>query len=779
MLVSKALRFALLCLFALLLSAASAAGQRAMAVKLEKVEVGFRSQSADQSGLFKSGLWSPVHVTVQADGPSRGKLVLESVDADGGPNVYSVPFRITEKGRATIIGYTMPAANHPDLGLSLVFDEEPERRLPLPTETASAIGLQQHLYLSLGNSLPDLHAALEDQQPTAGGSGPRFSASEREAERLPDLWFGYDGVDLAVLTSGDDHFLKELECSPARVRALAEWVQYGGRLLVSVSRRNQERVHKLLSGPAWRPDLPPIVPASDHATLTSLPSVQNWARIPTKPFPVSSRRPLVIPKLNPGKSAEVLFREEETGDPILLRLPYGRGSISFLALSVDQGAFTKWEGRVEFWKALLNALAPRVQSGIRTNPNAPILDETGGSDAASELQRELDRFDLPAISFGWVAFFILLYILLAGPLDYLILKKVFKHLEWTWITFPALIVLVSVAAYFTADALKGSDLKINKVDLVDIDQRSDPDSAGRTPSAQVYGTTWFTILSPRIQGYTLGLKPALASWPGGVKSSDVMVTWLGRPEAGLGYGRRRAQALFSRSYRYAHDASGLRDVAIPIWTTKSFSASWSAVLGGMPLAADLHYHPGDPEQRLEGTLLNQLPVTLEEVYLFYGNKAYPLATLKPGGDHGLPLVVTLDQGRAESPERWAQSGEPRGGAEEFAGSGGRPYDPVSVLKRILFHEYSGGNNHAYRRLDESWRLRELQARDEQVRDAILVGRVRRAYGAAQKLTQSGDPRLPTHLWLGNLPGEGQTRPALPGTLTQDTYIRVFLPVRPQ
>jgi hypothetical protein len=775
------MRQALLALTALLLAVAPAAAQRrTRAFDVEKVEVGFRSQSPDQpGGLFKSGLWTPIIVTlwandkgklslpVGADGSSRGQLVIKSVDADGGPNFYFVPFTLAQKGHTTVIGYTMPGAARPDLELSLAPADEPGRHVPLPLETPSAIGLEQHLYLSLGSRLPDLQAALADPSANpseAGEGGLRFAAYETEAARLPDLWFGYDGVDFIILTTDNDSFLKELEGSPARLKALAQWVQRGGRLLVSVSATNQDRISKLLSGPAWQPALPVIVPPNRQARLTSLPSVQNWARLPNKPFPVSSRRPLVVPKLKPGKSAEVLFSEEETGDAILLRLPYGRGNLSFLALSLDKGPFTGWEGRLEFWRALLNVLAPRVQTGARLSPNAIT---TQGGDAASDLERELDNFDVPAVSFGWVALFILLYVLLVGPLDYLVLKKVFKHLEWTWITLPALIVVVSVAAYFTAHALKDNGLEVNKLDLVDVDQRSDLDDLGRTRSAQVYGTTWFTLLSPQSQSYSIGLEPALASWPGGMRASDVMLTWFGRPEVGLGYGRLRSQALFRHSYGYVRDGSSLRDVAIPIWTSKAFSASWRATLGGLPFTAELHYKPGDVEQRLEGTLTSHLPLALKDVYLLYGNRFYPLADLKAGGRGGRPVAVVLDPSRADSPERWPQ----RAGLDfSLVGrSPGRPYDPVPILKRILFHEYGGGNNHAYRRLDESWRLRELQARDEHVRDAILIGRVQRAHGPIEELTKSDDPQLPSRLALGEQAG----------TLTQDTYVRVFLPVRPQ
>src|SRR5207253_10708386 len=99
---------------------------------------------------------------------------------------------------------------------------------------------------------------------------------------------------------------------------------------------------------------------------------------------------------------------------------------------------------------------------------------------------------IPVSSCGWVALFILVYILVLGPLYYFFLQKVVNRLELTWITFPTVVITISVAAYFTAYWLKGNDQKINKVDLVDIDLHTQ----------QVVGQSWFTIFSPRIQHYT-------------------------------------------------------------------------------------------------------------------------------------------------------------------------------------------------------------------------------------------------------------------------------------
>src|SRR5205814_8375374 len=120
--------------------------------------------------------------------------------------------------------------------------------------------------------------------------------------------------------------------------------------------------------------------------------------------------------------------------------------------------------------------------GSSDEKNAPTGDDAEDNLAVA-LRRHVDTFDgVPVISFGWVAVFIVLYILLIGPVEYFFLKKVLGRLELTWVTFPLIVVTVSAAAYFTAYAVKGRDLKVNKVDVVDVDPAS----------GRVYGRCWFT-----------------------------------------------------------------------------------------------------------------------------------------------------------------------------------------------------------------------------------------------------------------------------------------------
>ena len=93
------------------------------------------------------------------------------------------------------------------------------------------------------------------------------------------------------------------------------------------------------------------------------------------------------------------------------------------------------------------------------------------SDLGGQLRAALEQFPgVRLIPFGWVAFFIFLYILLIGPGDYFFLKKVLKRMELTWITFPTIVVTVSLLAYYAAYLFKGNDLLVNQVDVVDVDQ---------------------------------------------------------------------------------------------------------------------------------------------------------------------------------------------------------------------------------------------------------------------------------------------------------------------
>jgi hypothetical protein len=800
------MRFAFfLLLFVLALTpnrlSAQQADKKAPIAEIKMTRIGFMSSDPiDPQGRYKVGMWTPVYLKIKAGpkgihakGPNEPEpyIQVENEDNENVGTIYRTPFKMEPNEERWITTYAKPGQAS-DIKIRVVIgDFSP----PLPlAQSHGALDLNTHLYVSLGKRIPDLQPALvamvpqnRQNQNIQGGiqdTRPRYAGFEAEVSELPEYWFGYQGVDLLILSTGDKEFLLELakdnDVSRARLKAIAQYVRRGGRLVIPVSHRTTDVLAQLLQSTVWQPPISVVPPKEGAFEVKRLAAIENFAGVQNvAPFPAGKIAQLAPVKMLPG-AWEVLKSDDparDTGKPLIARMPYGLGSITFLAFPLDEAPFTTWNGKVPFLKNLLPLLAPRVN---QNDPN----DQRGVNDLSTDLQRTLDNFDVRVIPFGYVALFIVLYIVVVGPLDFLVLKYIFKRLEWTWFTFPTVVLAVSVAAYFTAYAIKGNDLKINKVDIIDIDQRTNLDSKGNTKKAFACGQTLFTILSPRIQNYTIGVEANSLFWGQAAEKpiSADMVTWLGRADRDQPGGMGRAgggQSFFRKPYRYDADASGLLDVPIPVWTTKSFHASWEALNIPPPIHAELNYPTRDQDPHLTGVLKNGLAVDLDDAWIFYFDKAYPI---EGGLPRGAEIKISLESTKGKGVAEWSTGS--RDGDRPQTAQG--LYNPSNLVRTILFSERlnpaNNVPNHSLRTLDLSWRSRQkdvLQQRDNVIREAILVARVKFALGPTELLTASVNNPLPTNLWMGELPGDKKTRPPLAGTLAQDTFVRVLLPVRPK
>ena len=366
----------------------------------------------------------------------------------------------------------------------------------------------------------------------------------------------------------------------------------------------------------------------------------HWGGVQEHPFQhldPDTQRPKLIPlaRLDDGKTAPGLWdvwidSGDDTGNrPLITRVRYGLGQIVYLPFSFEDPAFFAWAGREKFLQTMVHKLAPKAPEkaadfrGFGDN-------RQNDTDLATELVGKLDNFDVTVIPFGYVALFIVLYILVVGPLDYFLLKYVFKRLEWTWITFPSSWSESASLAYFTAYALKGNDLKINKIDIVDFDLRTSRtvrDSLGTltgTLSSRSSARTSRTTRSASSQPGVLGREEPTRS-----AGADVL-GWMGRPEQAAS-ARDGALGLDQASSAdptfYAEDAAGLEGVPIPVWTTKTFTASWehdpaeSAVLSRTSYLSPTRILAGK-DVKISGTLKNHLRLDLEDVWMIYDNRCF-------------------------------------------------------------------------------------------------------------------------------------------------------------
>lgn len=770
---------------------------------IKRFQTGFPSQDQPNLSYAKSGLWSPVHVVFEpvaeggirldtdAAGFTDHVLRVSFQDSDGVYANYFVPLQIKAGLPATIVSYAdFGNVSLPELQLAILKKENLDGN-PIysstNTQLAETNGTREevlpfgdHLYVTMGNKIPALFNMLDklEDKKDDNDTGQRKLSSITTVADLPDLGFGYEACDLIILTSGQQQFIEQLSRSRERIHALSNWVKRGGRLVVSLSWQQQDMLAKIFRSPSWNPAVPEFMNGTETIVLESGTPISNFANARGKPLRPRQANAFRVVKLIDNPSFESILRSDRD-ESLIQRIPYGLGSITVLAFAVDDGPVIEWTGQQELWTSLIGRLAPILPSKDLDNQQFAKANLTGeaNKDLSSRLYRNLDNFEVPRISFGWVAAFILIYILIVGPVDYFLLKKVFKRLEWTWVTFPAIVLIVSALAYVSAYAMRGDQLKINKVDLLDIDMRTSIDVEGKTKKVFGYGSSWFSILSPRIQNYTFGIQPAVGQkvdLANPESPPNSMVTWITRAESQAGGGLYN-----TRSYNYAEDARGVENVPVPVWSTKSFRSTWDLEFAQSPLEVDLYYRENDPDQKISGTIRNKLPINLEDVQIVYGEDYVDLGQDLPGMNAGSPAIpVDFGWHNFGDMKRWAKIGGAGNASNKV-----EAFSPLTILRDVYFHEKirlpNQAENYALRNLDQTWRLRNLRTQRGEIRTAIILATIPRVEGSLQKLTSNNDPHLLTQLWIGILPGEGEARPVLPGNLTQYSAIRVLVPVRPK
>lgn len=787
---------ATLALAVLLTLPALADAQRAPRVKIDAVRFGLPCDNWENTPQFRAAYWVPVYIDLTA-GPEGFKkdqawVVVEVPDSDEIGNTYSVPVPPAEPGESfTVLAYTRPGSAY--INLSVSVRSEGQNLCPPFRKEIQGMDPNERLYLTVGSRLRNLRALLK-----ARAEDPDRDAIAEIADvrYLPEHWFGYSTVDLLILTTGAnrDFFMELRDDKSAAMerkrRALVEWVQRGGRLIISAN-RNQDVI-----GP-WV-ELQELLPVAFKGTQQFPEVTPSWGReggtlkplrnSPPRNNPAGPPAPLEVARLErkPGRMAFTLLTHNGANAvPLIVQSAAGLGRVTVVAFDLDLPPVTEWESRAEFWRRLVQLAGGRPEGRLpdETEQNFPMFpDPEGRNSLNSQLLDRLEDYgdEVPVISFGWVALFILLYILIVGPLDYWFLKKVVNRLELTWITFPTVVITVSAAAYFAAYHIKGNELKINKVDIIDID----------LARQETYGTTWFTLFSPRIQHYTIGVEPATPTWaaePGAEQTAyPVVVTWSGRADID----RARGQSLFRRSYEYETNfegtdprlrgvPTGLKGVPIQVWSTKSFTATWQAPMGGDKPAVTAKLRTvGDIVRQLDGEITSHLPMKLEETVLLHGDgervAVYELGTLTPG------TAERIRGGQFEN-QQWFLAQQT--GNVNYSMRRGRFYYPMtgettpSLMKAALFFELSGRatnqpgqqvSNRSLRYLDQSWRLKHNPG------EAILYGRLAPPVAPAEEVTKGAVS--PSRLWLGALPGQGTARPDLSGTIRQETYVRVFIPI---
>lgn len=634
------------------------------------------------AGHYKAGVWTPVEVMLRG-GTQRqeGHVRLTVSDGDGVPSsVVSppdqpcivLPEQITVQHlflRFGRVSSTLTAEFVVD-GRVAARREFESAVDPGPAQFPLAVPALQPLVVSVG-AAAEVASAIELHR--TGPTREDAVAQVADFNRLPARWYGYEGVEAVILSTSRPDLFEKLSAAGDQLEALDRWVRLGGRLV-------------LCAGSAGDRLLAPGAPLSRFApgTFTEMVALRRLAAFEayaggSAPIPATKQeRALRVPRLH-GVQGVIEAREADL--PLVVRTAHGFGQVLFVAADLDQPPLSEWKDRRLVLAKLLDLPATPLDD---KEQDFSVL-HFAYNDLSGQLRGALDQFrGVRLVSFGLVATAIVLYIALIGPGDFFFLKHVLRRMRLTWITFPATVLIVSLAAYAIAHWLKGSDLRMNQADVVDVD----------VASGQVRGTAWFNLFSPRIDAFDLALAPQP---PFGIGSpaapadsgSGTLLGWLGLPGRALGGMNPRAQGppLWTDAYTFAPDLSVMLEVPIQAWSTKSFTARWQAT-APKTLVAELVEVDGAPV----GSIRNMLDVALTDCLLAYRAWAYRLGDLAPGE----ALRLAGDAPRSEL--RTVLTGRKYVQEEKTLRQRITPYDRASVdpeyiLGVMLFHEAAGGTRY--------------------------------------------------------------------------------------
>lgn len=530
-------------------------------------------------GRFRPDTWMPLLLSVANDGPDiSGELRVRAENNPGlNATTYSVPIDLPRQSRKQVFLYVSVQTLSRQITVELV-----DARGQI-LATASRPVLPTNPQDVLAVVVTDSPGGSLDLTAVALGGGATYQANW-SADHIPPAASALLGLDVMVFADVDTGRL-----SVEQQQTIADWVLAGGHLIIS-------------GGPNYRlttAGLVDLLPVDIEGT-TPVDDLTPLARFAGRPGDNLREPDVILATGTPRPGAEVLVSIGET--PLLIRRTYGAGLVDYLAADPGLEPFRRWAGRAALWDALI--FVPQQSPSW-----ADGLQDWAMADRAV---RQSPGFALPSVL--EIVGMLVTYIIIIGPLNYLVLRLI-NWRELAWLTIPAVVVIFSVLTYFTGFSLRGTQITLNRLSVVQVWPGSD--------RARVDGLVG--ILSPRRSVYRLNAGPGLTLRPL-------------PPEGSGSFNPTLAAITIEQTDHFA-----ARNVLVDASLIAGFTLS--GFVDGVPRlqgSAELVYADG-LAQRLRGTVTNTTGLTLDGAAVLVNGGVQHLGTLAPGASVAFDLRLTGSQ----------------------------------------------------------------------------------------------------------------------------------------
>lgn len=528
-------------------------------------------------GHVKYGEWLPLRISLSNAGDDLEAEVRTEIAGTAGLAIYAVPVSLPAGARKEVILYVPPPSFAQEFETRLVSGDQ-----VLVSTRFSVITHPQNSYLiGLLTEDPQALQALNALVLRQRGFAQAFQLSLTD---LPERVEALRSLDCLIVNDVDTTALK-----PAQVEALQIWITQGGRLVLG----GGAGAARTLAG------LPEALRPVELAAPTELATLPALADFTGEPVQVPGPFVATLPTSLRGHA---LLRQD--GQPLLVQEGQGTGWITYFALDPTTSPFDAWAGILLLWQNLL-------EPGSALPSNTPI-DIPRRSLEAEQMSYALQN--LPSLappSVRWLAILLGIYVLLVGPLNYLLLRRL-RRLEWAWLTIPALTLVFSAGAFGAGYWLRGGDLIVHQISVIPL-----------TETGTIYPVrTYVGLFSPSRESYQVQVDGDPLISP-----MSVYAPWMNAAPLNTGAGALNI---------LQGDPALVRGLTVNQWAMQTFEAEtlWSA--GDQTVETNL-YLEGD---RLRGTLRNGLDHPLEGIVVLAGNRFVQLGELASGAERTVdePLV---------------------------------------------------------------------------------------------------------------------------------------------
>ncbi len=394
------------------------------------------------NGYIKPGNWIPVHVTLNANEPVEGNIALSPLQDRS--QRYGVDVSLARNTKKQLLLYA-PPSNGP---IEALFSSA-GTVIGASNLTIHPLGDGDRLILVISdpsdgfNFLNDLHTPY----------GGMTYVAQMRPEQIPGYTPALNSVDVIIFNNIDTLALSAVQRDAIRV-----WVLGGGRLVLS-------------GGPGARltlggfEDFAParVGQSLQRGTVAGLrdlliPNNVEVSAVVSTSKPVSSTvlkpadliAPLVV-LLPATNDAHSLVSSNDT--PLIMRRQMGRGTVDQLAFDAAIAPLRDWDDVRFVFASFLGGIVGEPGS------NSALREASMAINAA----RALPGASLPP--FLIVAGFLLLYVIVIGPLNFYVLRRLNK-LAWAWITVPGAVVLFAIIGYATGFRLHGNEPQVHRLSII-------------------------------------------------------------------------------------------------------------------------------------------------------------------------------------------------------------------------------------------------------------------------------------------------------------------------